>query len=726
MPHRKSRKILQIALASAALIAIALCLIFITFLSYTAPAPTFKDLSVYKTPQFTNADFYVSPNGSDDNNGSKNAPFKTVNRAIMAVREVDKNGHDEIIVCVDEGNYKVNSLTFTAEDGGSDKCPIRYIANGNVKISGGTSLDISDFRTVNDYPEIANRIAKEVTSHVMVLDLTSGKYALTAEDFGKLYPIGTYNTADRYEGDTTGPIYTELFINDKRQTLARYPNSEYLSTGEVIISGRESGLTLPNKDPCGDTLKVDEVLGKRIASWQDKNNVWMYGFWQYDWADGSTPISDFDTENNLLTTKYQSFFGLKSNAPYYFYNCLEELDREGEWYLDRERGLLCIYSPENLSEASIMLSTSIKPLVNISCDYISFEGFTFEGTRSDGIIGFGNNISVIGCTIKNISGTAIDITGYNNTVSSSKIYNIGCGAIAITGGDNSTLLSGNNLIYNNLIHDWSEIYKTYRAGVNIRGVGNVCSNNELYNAPHLAITYSGNKNILEYNLIHSVCLESDDAGAIYAGKSWTSYGNEIRYNCIYDIGSAGFSPSGIYMDDAISGQSIYGNLLINIPKSAIFIGGGRDMLVRDNVIINSGESPIFYDARARDATLGETWFTEDLDALWFDLYSSPYKSELWQSTFPEYRSYTDKISEINLHGYVVNPANSTVEGNIIFDKMLRLGNFDEAVKEYSAVKDNKVYHTSLLPFFFENVNDGIYIPKVKSIPDIRFDKIGRQ
>ena len=85
---------------------------------------------------------------------------------------------------------------------------------------------------------------------------------------------------------------------------------------------------------------------------------------------------------------------------------------------------------------------------------------------------------------------------------------------------------------------------------------------------------------------------------------------------IYNIGSDGHSPNGIYMDDALSGQNIYGNILINIPKHAIFIGGGRDINVYDNMIINSGDSAIRYDARARDALLTETWFSGDVDGLW--------------------------------------------------------------------------------------------------------------
>lgn len=98
----------------------------------------------------------------------------------------------------------------------------------------------------------------------------------------------------------------------------------------------------------------------------------------------------------------------------------------------------------------------------------------------------------------------------------------------LTGGDRETLTSSENVVTNNLIYDWSQVYRTYQAAVSLNGVGAVCSHNEIYNSPHEAITYSGNNHVIEYNVIHDVVLESSDAGAIYAGRSWSYYGNVIR------------------------------------------------------------------------------------------------------------------------------------------------------------------------------------------------------
>ena len=168
------------------------------------------------------------------------------------------------------------------------------------------------------------------------------------------------------------------------------------------------------------------------------------------------------------------------------------------------------------------------------------------------------------------------------------------------------------------------------------------------------------------------------------------------------------------MDDALSGQNVYGNLLINIPKHAIFIGGGRDMNVYDNVIINSGDAAIRYDARARDAILEETWFSEDVDNLCKSLQGSPWKSEIWQTAFPEYQTISIDRENTNDSAFVANPANSSIRNNIIFDKCASIGNFNKAVLDYSTVSDNKPYYLFRLNNVFKNCKEGNYFVDEKS------------
>ncbi len=683
------------------------------------PSPT--GLSTYtpeQTSLVTDADFYVSPNGNDADSGDFVHPFATLERARDAVRTMDKQGKSSVTVAVLAGNYRVDSVAFSGQDSGTKVCPIRYCAygDGEVILNGGISLSSSDFRSVTD-KTVLERLSKKAGKMVVCCDLNA--LGITKQEYGKIYAIGSYHTAYKYTGDTVGPLACELFVNDKRMTLARYPNEGYLKTGAVVSPGQASELDdhqanpeWPSlENPRSDVYRVDASLARRIHSWQTLEDVWMFGFWKYDWADASTPVGEFDYAKKTLSPRYVSVYGSKSGAPYYFFNVFEELDAENEWYLDRENSLLYLYPDKNFSSSSIDLSLSTQTILTGSdVRYLTFEGFTVQGTRGDAIVLSGDHITVKNCLIKNAAGNAVALTGSENLVTRCEITHTGRGGILLTGGDTETLTPGKNCADNNLIHDWSDIYQTYQPAVTLSGVGNVASHNEIYNSPHEAITYSGNDHVVEYNVIHDVCRLSSDAGAIYAGRHWDWCGDVIRYNCIYNIGSGEYEPDGIYLDDALSSQTVYGNLLVNIPKNGILTGGGRDEVICNNVMINSGRCGIQYDQRAVDC-LYEGWFTEhsgENGTLWKSLYASPWQSELWQQTYPQMKSYVTDFSKTDDPNFLPNPANSLVTDNIVVDSHGKLGKISPLTYQYSTIENNAVFGAAEINRVFNDPFSGDY------------------
>lgn len=711
---------------------------------YVASSPVISTAFEESTDVEPTGDFYVSTNGDDSNSGTKDSPFRTVERAVEAIRNADKSGKDGITVCIEAGEYRFSSLKLTKEDSGTAECPITYSSyNGEVVFNGGVTLETKDFVSVENYQEISQRLSEEARKNVVVLDLTKAPYSLTKEDWGRIYAIGSYHTAESYDGDYVGPLYCELFVNDQRQTLARYPDSGYLQFEEVVKTGcgKESDGALTEvenwdeiRNPETDIYRIDADLAQRVSGWKNLNDVWMFGYWKYDWADASSPIGYFNAETREISPKFVSKYGTKADAPYYFFNIPEELTKEGEWYLDRENGLLCLWKSADFDNAKIDLSLSLKTIIDSEADYVTFDGITVKGTRGDAVMVTGDNNTVKNCLIKNVAGNALVMTGNNNLASCNEITHTGKGGIYIIGGDTATLTAGNSRVENNLIHDWSEIYQTYQPAVTLVGVGNICAHNEIFNSPHEAITYSGNNHIVEYNLIHDVCLLSDDAGAIYSGRSWVNYGNIVRYNCVYDLGSQGHTPNGIYLDDALSGQKVYGNLLVNIPRYGILVGGGRDNFVNGNIIVNAGEHAIYIDDRARDAALNNGWFTHAHIGgdMWKDLYESPWQSEIWQNAFPEYKEMTDDILESDSAEYIPNPAN-TITNNLIVDKCDLFGYLDDSVRTFSTIEDNEVYYPYKAKKIFADAENGDYsiknIEKIrKKMPDfeeIPLDKIGR-
>ena len=691
---------------------------------YRVAAPDgFGEYTEKETVIVNDADYYVSPDGSDSNDGSIDAPFATIERARDAVRSTDKSSCDGITVAIKAGDYRISSLEFDLQDSGTENCPVTYCAygDGEVILNGGISISGKDFGRVTG-KEMLSRLSRKAQKKVMCVEL--GKYGITAEQYGKIYAIGSYNTAMQYDGDYTGNLYCELFVNDKRQTIARYPNDGYLYTEKIIKTGlgRESDgapTVVPNWDsirnPESDVYEVSKKLAKRINGWENLDDVWMFGFWKYDWADASTLIGSFDYKKRELSPRFVSMYGTKEGAPYYFFNVFEELDSEGEWYLDRDSGIIYLYPGDDFSTSTVDLTLTTKPIIKANADYLTFSGLTVKGTRGDAININGNNVTVKNCLIKNVAGYAIVMNGSNNLASENEITRTGRGGISISGGDRETLTAGNSRADNNLIHDWSEIYQTYQPAVTLSGVGNVCSHNEIYNSPHEAITYSGNNHAIEYNIIHDVCLLSDDAGAIYAGRRWDWYGTVIRYNCIYDLGADGHTPDGIYMDDALSGQTIYGNLLINVPKIGIHLGGGRDLEVHNNIIINSNDRPISYDQRAIDGVFGG-WFTISLPtgSIWTNLYSSPWQSEIWKKAYPQTARLKNDFNNTDDPDFAPNPSYSSVTGNLIVNADKNIGSISDKANQYSDISTNACYKLTKLGKIFNSPATGDYTLKEKS------------
>src|SRR5690606_20263702 len=123
--------------------------------------------------------------------------------------------------------------------------------------------------------------------------------------------------------------------------------------------------------------------GNRPARWQNSKDVWLHGFWGRDWADSHVAIKQIDTtEKIIITHEPHGTYGYKKGGRYYALNVLEELDVPGEWYLNRDTGILYFWPPSPHQEAEIYISLQETPLIELdSTAYIHFHDLTFEITR---------------------------------------------------------------------------------------------------------------------------------------------------------------------------------------------------------------------------------------------------------------------------------------------------------------------------------------------------------
>lgn len=633
-------------------------------------------------------EYFVAINGNDQNNGSREAPFASIAGARDFLRKQKNNlPQGEITVTVLPGEYLIkNAITFDNRDSGTTDSPICYRAAelGTVCLNSGITLKWEDFHPVSQ--DMRERFCSdEIFQNVRQLDLT--QYGLTKEDWGSLYAYGAYTAASKYK-DGIGPMYCELFCGEDRMITARYPNDGYLKINEVLDNGDASEVNTNGKwvkllekwdnmqSPRGGSFTLDAQTKQRIRHWKSNKDLWIFGFFQFDWADASTRIATLDVEKGELTTEHAGWYGFSSGGRFYFYNVLEELDSPGEWYLDRDTGMLYFYPPEGSDEKEISLTVSTGDLISIhNADYLSFCGFEMKGGRKNAITAEGNRNCIENCVIHRFGGGGITMTGTNNRVENCEMSRLGSFGIILNGGNRHTLTSGSNAAVNNCIHHWSEVIQTYQGAISLNGVGATANGNELHHSPHTAIFYSGNDHIIEHNHIYDVCLNTRDAGAIYSGRSYTWYGTLIRYNYLHDIGSPVLGEAhAIYFDDNLSGQTMYGNIMEDIHGAAVLVGGGREISIINNIIIRSDWS-IHYDARGREGLLEGGWYGNPLAAHTEEvarLKEVDICSEIWAERYP-------RLSKLK---WSLTPPNGVSEQEYYND-------IDFATNcSYSLIKDN--------------------------------------
>lgn len=700
-------------------------------------------------------EYFVAKNGDDRNDGSRAAPFASIQGARNAIRKFAGNlPEGGVTVTVMPGAYPVREgICFDERDSGTDEKRICYRAfqEDTVCLNSGVTLDWADFRPVSE--EVKKRlISPEARAKVRRLDLKA--YGLTEEDWGKMYAYGAYTTADKYE-DGKGPMYCELFLGEERMTLSRYPNDGYLLIQKVLDNGDASetydtGRTVKLLDkwdamrsPRGGTFLPDRETIQRIRCWAPDDDRWIFGFFKWDWADASTRIARLDGETGALTTEHAARYGFTEGGHgqggrFYFYNVLEELDRPGEWYLDRKDGMLYFYPPEGAEDRALTLTVSNRDILSLSrTDYLTFLGFRLKGSRGNAVTATGNGNRIEHCFISLVGGGGIEMTGEDNQVTQCEICHVGSFGIRLTGGDRQTLQDSRNAACRNHIHHWSEVVHTYQGGITLNGVGGLASRNELHHSPHTAVFYTGNNHVIEYNRIHDVCLDTRDAGAIYSGRSYTWYGNVIRCNYLYRIGSDMGEANGIYFDDDLSGQTAYGNILEEIRGAAFLIGGGREITLRHNLIIRADWS-IHYDARAREGLLEGGWYGNALAPHSEEvarLKEVDIRSEIWAAHYPglakmkwslEPPEGISRESYYDDPDFAVNPSYSIIRDNVFCQCGVCWSNPNPAVAKYSDFTEEGNLLLDEIPAF-QVLDDGtIQLPPdsvvFEKIPDMPFQR----
>jgi hypothetical protein len=690
------------------------------------------------------SEFFISPSGNDKGNGTINKPFASLDKARKAVRKLLRDEKDiSITVYFRGGDYFFkNTVVFDSLDAGTKDHPVIYSAykNEKVTLSGGVSIAVKNAVPVTDRV-VLERFPASARDKILKIDLKKAGIS----NFGTMTPHGF---ARPYQ-----PAPMELFCNKKAMRLSRFPNDSLIPIGKVLDKG-----SVPRDGDFSHRGGKFQFSIEEPDRWAKAKDIWISGFFRWGYADDAVQIAELDLKNKIITTKQETLYGFASGANFqrwFAYNLMEEIDLPGEYYIDREAGMLYFY-PLQEELKTIELSMLEEPIIQLkNTSFVRFAGLNFECSRGMGVyIEKGEFNKIDHCVFRNLGILAVCIgmgiepfpelkhegdgepvsgklgslynymyshttfdreAGTGHIISNCEIYNNGAGGISLGGGNRATLKKGNNQVINCRIHDFTRLDRSYKCGINIDGVGNTIRNNEIYNCPGSAILLHGNDHLIAYNSIHHAVTDGDDMGAVYYGRDPSELGNKIQYNFFHHIGNEHGLIVSVYHDDGACGMEVTGNIFYMAGSRDVLIGGGSDNVYRNNIFIGS-KMAFHLDNRL----MGWSKFSLDTGGVFEKrLKAVHFNQAPYSTSYPRLSNYYGDKPEL--------PKRNFIENNVFVNvKMIHNGNASWSYfgKNYIANGDPGFEDFKEMNFQLKASSEVFkLLPEFKTIP---FNKIGIQ
>ncbi len=525
-------------------------------------------------------ELYVALNGSNENKGTINSPFLTVDKAVLEASKIRKE-YDEIYIYIREGEYAFTDtleLSDKTTGEGNARIIIKNYNNEKVFFSGGKRIPAKELKPVEN--EDNGRIKKEVKDKILCVDLK--KFGIT--EFGEI--------RHRSSVHDILPSAIELFVDGEEANRVTFPKNEkrmLYSKADIVKNTKLKGIYFPeSKDPYGGKIDTSDnypVLKYNISEadrWGKAHDAYVFGYLGFGYFDYTVPAK-FDTKKKEI--QFLSSFELMAGSYYNTYsiiNILEEMDTPGEYYIDSQSLILFYYPKSDFNKDTKLVVSQLKtPMIAIeNAREIEISGITIENARGIGIYSEGSSYTKIeNCIIRNCgmvginfgygykrtvnpvhNGTLIPESrsigclkanhhdnplecrngGYHNIVKDCEIYNTGCGGVVFDGGDQYNLIRGYNALVGCDIHHFNRLEKAYRPGVLMFGYGNRVSFCKIHDTPDMAAAVNGSENTFEYSEIYNSCTDCYDNAAFYCGyryHSLNTFNTVIRGNYFHDNGA---------------------------------------------------------------------------------------------------------------------------------------------------------------------------------------------
>jgi len=575
--------------------------------------------------QVSAKDFYVSPKGSDRNDGSKNTPFLSIEKAKLTVRTLIKKGlTEDVHVYLLEGTHIINETVVFGLDDSPSNFTVSYEAFDSQKAIISSGQQVISWKKASN---IEGMPAKSL-GNVWVADMPKN--------------VTTFRTL--YDGATR---------------LTRAKSEKFQMPPNKKIRRADSQNTYYNKDRIH--LRMFPFTNQ-IKDWDNLSDVEVF-FNPVPWNLNFIQLESVDMENKIAYMAFEANalpFSSKKHRFGWVENIIDYLDEPGEWCVNTKTRKI-YYWPKsgtpskNIVAPKLMEYFKVEGKIqydlskDIPAENINFKGLTFShgdrtvwyknrkgwGIQHDwDTFDYGNamlrfrgaeNCEVTECHFTNSGGSAIrlDLHAQNITIKNNLINNVGHMGVLLAGyGPGTKDVNKNNTIKNNIIFECGQIVWHGHAIFAWQSGGNEISNNYIHDVPRKAIGLCGvrcqilmkpednfdeasrtirwyeiektidstleaqqryapylhaRNNRVADNRIERTMLKLSDGSSI--NVSGAGLGNVIEHNYLYDIPYV-----GMRNDDWQDGTIMKNNILDKVAKTGIIHKGVNT--IKNNLLIN--------------------------------------------------------------------------------------------------------------------------------------------
>lgn len=605
---------------------------------------------------------YVSPNGNDQNAGTKEKPFRTLKRAKEEVAKENKNMTKDIVVYLMDGVYYLDeTLTFEAGDSGTNGYSVRYEADENATpcISGGRKLEGT--WELHDETENIYRISVPEGLEFRQLYM-NGELAVRART-GR---PGVFDSSLRIQGaerlDAEGNVIPESWENwndVSAQAKAEggcviVPVSEWLSEDMEGLKHVELHIFTAW---CENILRIASI--ERIGSYDCRENTYSHTGTEPGYRGECFRLMIKEPEAARVFNRPHPNLDNYTGGPHYvFYyeNAYRYIDEAGEWYLDTETNTLYYKASVGMDMATVSTVVPVleelvriegtldNPVCNLSIKGITFEHSTWMRPSEEGLVnaqaGQYVNYSVFARNDVGVFHAPAGITVKNATqvrFEDNLVRFMGGAGILLESGTQEVTLIGN--VVEQIAGNGIEIGKftvdentDYHTPYQPQEVREVCTNDRILNniVRNIGMQYEGSVGIaagyvkgitIANNTVYDCPYTGISVGYGWTNKENPMEDNRILKNEVYQVNRLLCDGGGIYTlsnqepGSLMAGNYIHDNLL---PKGADYSSHGIYMdeqttgyTVLNNVLVAS--YGIFMRVPDRNVSQGNHIFEKEPD-----------------------------------------------------------------------------------------------------------------